>query len=84
MNKEQFAQALDELMGKIEDGPGSHADVLAQIANRRISMKEVQEIVSGINESFATIRLIIKYLVFDLEATRRERDQFRMLLEDKK
>ncbi len=29
-------------------------------------------------------RLIVKYLLFDLEATRRERDKLRMELEDKK
>lgn len=45
--------------------------------NLRDELKELKEIT---NE----LRLIIKYLKFDLEATRRERDGFKKLFEEKK
>lgn len=32
--------------------------------------------------SVEAIRLVLKYLLFDLEATRRERDELRSILED--
>lgn len=82
MNEEQFTQMLEEIMGKIENCPGSHAEALEKLAKRNEVAKEIQEVIGGLNESLGAIRLIIKYLVFDLEATRRERDKLRMTLED--
>lgn len=82
MTEEQFKKLLEELMIKTQDGPGSYADVLAQFGKRHAAFKELQEIIAEINESMSTFRLILTYLMFDLEATRRERDQFRMELED--
>lgn len=82
MDEKQLSRILDEFIGKIEDNPGSHTDVFSQIAKRHVAMKEFKEGLSELNESLGAIRLILKYLVFDLEATRRERDQLRMLLED--
>lgn len=69
-------------MGKIEDDPGSHVDALMQIADRHTASKELREVIAELNESVGAIRLIIKYLIFDLEATRRERDVFHTILED--
>lgn len=82
MNEEKFAQILDEIMSKIEDGPGSHSEAFRKIAERNEALKELQKVASDLEESMGAIRLIIKYLVFDLEVTRRERDAFRMKLED--
>lgn len=82
MNDEQFIKMLDEIMGKIDNCPGSHAEALKKIAKRHEITKELREVIGGLNESLETIGLMIKYLVFDLEATRRERDKFRMELED--
>lgn len=83
MTKEQFAEILEELMEKMENGPGSHTNVLVQIAEQHVAPKKLHEAIIELSESMGAIRLILKYLMFDLEATRRERDEFRMMLEDK-
>lgn len=82
MTKEQFDKLLEEIMEKIEDGPGSHIDMLAQIAKRHTALKELHKTITAFSESIGAMRLTMKYLVFDLEATRRERDELRMQLED--
>ena len=71
-------------MEKIEDGPGSHVDVLTQISNRHPASEELREVIAELTESVGAIRLIMKYLIFDLETTSRERDELRMILEDQK
>ena len=83
MTKEEVNKILNELMCKIDSGPGSHPNALGQVAKGHIKLKEFQKMAAEMNKSFDTIRIIIKYLMFDLEATRRERDHLRMLLEDK-
>lgn len=82
MNEKQFDQILEKFMDQIDDSPGSYTKELEQLAKRNAAMKEFKEVVSGLGESLGTIRLVIKYLVFDLEATRRERNKLRMKLED--
>lgn len=83
MNNEQYLRIIEELMSRIGDGPGSHSDALLQISERYSETEELQQAVAKLSDSFDAIRLVIKYLLFDIEATRRERDEFRMLLEDR-
>ena len=40
-----------------------------------------RRILSLVQDALSQLRLDMKYLMFDLEATRRERDEFRDLLE---
>jgi hypothetical protein len=83
MNREEVDGMLKELLQKIDSGPGSHSDALKQVVKQHVGLKEFKGIIAEINESFNVTRLVIKYLMFDVEATSRERDQLRMLLEDK-
>ena len=71
MTEEQFAKMFEELMEKIDNGPGSHINTLLQIAKQHTAIKKLQEVIVGLDESLGAIRLILKYLMFDLEATRR-------------
>jgi len=82
MTEEQFAKLLEELMGKIKDGPGNYGDILTRFAKKHAAFKELQEIIAEINDSMGAFRLILQYLMFDLEATRRERNELYMRLED--
>lgn len=85
MDEKQFEQLLEELMSNIDDGPFSNTEMSAQIANKHLPTNQslkVHDFIHEINDSLGTIRIIIKYLLFDIEATRRERDELRMLLED--
>jgi len=47
------------------------------------STKRRRRILTLVQEALSQLRLDMKYLVFDLEATRRERDEFRRNLEGK-
>jgi len=82
MNQEQFETMMAQVMAKLEEGPGSHLDVLAAMAQRHAAVKELGQVVGDILESLQFVRLVLKYMAFDLEATRRERNQLRMMLED--
>lgn len=47
-------------------------------------MKNLREELKKMKETLEELRLQVKYQEFDLEATRRERDYFKKLLEEKK
>ena len=46
------------------------------------SVRRRRRILSLVQEALAQLRLDIKYLMFDLEMTRRERDELRQRLDD--
>ncbi|HOM18906.1 MAG TPA: hypothetical protein PLQ00_16360, partial [Thermoguttaceae bacterium] len=46
------------------------------------STRRRRRILNMVQEALAQLRLDMKYLIFDLEATRRERDSYRQQLED--
>ena len=82
MTEKQFETMMAQVMAKLEEGPGSHLDALTAMAQRYAAVKELGKIVGDISESLQFVRLVMKYMAFDLEATRRERDQLRTMLED--
>ncbi len=43
-------------------------------------MERRRRVIEAVQESLAQMRMDLKYLVFDLEATRRERDEYRSQL----
>lgn len=45
---------------------------------------QISSLSTELRTSAQAVRLVVKYLLFDLEATRRERDQLRTILEDQK
>ena len=82
-------ELLRELIGKLETSLATIPVALSLISDEsaesktkeslarvNASVKKLEEVVDG-------VRFIMSYLVFDLEATRRERDHMRGLLEDK-
>src|SRR5262249_8761860 len=81
MNEQEFQQKLGDLISQINALPEQQRSPLAQLASetraRHVRMKNA---VSDLQESLDYLRLSIKYLVFDLEATRRENDYLRKLI----
>lgn len=64
----QLAAAINEL-------PAEHAQALAPLVDRVIeSTGRRRRILSLVQDALGQLRLDMKYLMFDLEATRRERD----------
>ncbi len=80
----------DAILARLDDLPGSHIDVLTRISEwieKQEKVDDKQIAVQAINEIISTLehtRLIMKYTRLDLEATTRERNVLRTLLEDQK
>ena len=83
MDEVTFQQKLSELVKEIGTLPASQRkklELLAQETKQRHI--ELKKSVTNLQESLDYLRLSIKYLLFDLEATRRENSYLRQLLED--
>ena len=82
MNEADFQKRLAELVAVIETLPEGERDRLRQIASETKERHEqLKKSVSAIQESIDFLRLGIKYMLFDLEATRRENAYLRKMLE---
>ncbi|MEO1618586.1 MAG: transcriptional regulator [Planctomycetota bacterium] len=84
-NKEtndEVPQELRELSAAIDALPPRYRDTVAPALLRAIECStRRRRILNLVQEALSQLRLDMKYLVFDLEATRRERDQYREILE---
>lgn len=82
MNEDTFQKKLAELVAEIGTLPEQDRARLEMLAEEtRERHQQLKQKVSGLQESLDFLRLSIKYLLFDLEATRRENRQMRKLLE---
>ncbi len=72
-----------QLANAIEDIPAEYRQsidpILAQVMQ---STRRRRRILSLVQDALGQLRLDMKYLMFDLEATRREREDFRQRLEE--
>ena len=83
MNEQEFQSKLAELMGEISTLPATERQKLERLADEtRQRHERLRQTVSSLQESLDYLRLSIKYLVFDLEATRRENGYLRKMLEE--
>src|SRR3954462_3091342 len=83
MNEHEFQSKLAELMGEISTLPGRERQKLEQPGGETPARHErLRQTVSSLQESLDYLRLSIKYLVFVLEATRRENGYLRKMLEE--
>ncbi|MBK9127129.1 MAG: hypothetical protein IPM13_04945 [Phycisphaerales bacterium] len=82
MNEQDFQKRLDELVAVIETLPEAEREKLRQLANEtRERHEQIKKSVGAIQDSLDFLRLGIKYMLFDLEATRRENAYLRKMLE---
>lgn len=82
MNEQEFQQKLDELMVNIGGMPESDRQQLLKLAEEtRDRHERMRRTIGDLQESLDYLRLSVKYLVFDLEATRRENQYLRKLLD---
>lgn len=73
---------LQELARAIESLPARYRDVVAPSLQRVVECStRRRRILNLVQEALSQLRLDMKYLIFDLEATRRERDQYKAQLE---
>jgi len=83
MDEQVFSARLSDLMGQIEQLPSPAREELHRLAEETRSRHErMKRTLGELQESLDYLRLSTKYLVFDLEATRRENRYLRRLLEE--
>jgi hypothetical protein len=79
----QLPQDLQQLASAIESLPAPHAAKLAPLLERVTeSTRRRRRILGLVQDALSQLRLDMKYLMFDLEATRRERDEYRAKLNE--
>lgn len=82
MNEAEFQKRLAELVAEIDNLPAGERDRLRKLADETKDRHEqIKKSVSNLQESIDFLRLGIKYMLFDLEATRRENGYLRKMLE---
>lgn len=78
----EIPKDMEELAREIDALPPAYRTRLQPILQRVVEgTKRRRRILSLVQEALSQLRLDMKYLVFDLEATRRERDEYKESLE---
>jgi hypothetical protein len=78
-----FETRLNELLNEINDLPANQGKNLLSLARQpKLSNHKFKKNLETLNEPLDYLRLTIKYLLFDLEATRRENKYLRKMFED--
>ncbi|MBN2023405.1 MAG: transcriptional regulator [Pirellulales bacterium] len=79
---EELPSELIELVAAIGRLPESHRFALEPLLAKVVeSNKRRRRILQLVQDALSQLRLDMKYLMFDLEATRRERDNYKRQLE---
>jgi hypothetical protein len=80
---EEVPQEMVELANAVAQLPPEAREIVDPALARVIdSTRRRRRILSLVQDALSQLRLDMKYLAFDLEATRRERDEYRRQLED--
>jgi hypothetical protein len=78
----EIPREIIELAEALEALPEEHRQAVAPLMGHVIdSNRRRRRILALVQDALGQLRLDMKYLAFDLEATRRERDEFRRKLE---
>lgn len=80
---EELPQDIIDLMAAIQRLPEEFAEQLRPALSRVVdSTRRRRRILHLVQDALSQLRLDMKYLLFDLEATRRERDDYRRQAEE--
>jgi hypothetical protein len=81
MDTAAFEVRLNELLNEISDIPSGQGKKLLLLTQKKKPANQKLPKAGSLDESLDYLRLIIKYMVFDVEATRRENSYLRKMLE---
>jgi len=82
MDEASFQKKLKELVSQIETLPEGERQRLRSMAEEtKARHADIKKSVNAMQENIDFLRLWIKYMLFDLEATRRENSYLRKMLE---
>ncbi len=81
-NAQELPQDITELGKLLEALPAEYRRDIMPILSRVVeSTRRRRRILNLVQDALSQLRLDMKYLMFDLEATRRERDGYRQQVE---
>ncbi len=79
----EYARTLDRLLREIDDLPGpERARLQTAAAEARQRHERLVTTIGKLQETLDFLRLGVKYLAFDIEATKRENAYLRKLLDE--
>jgi hypothetical protein len=80
---EELSSDILELGAELANLPAEHRQRIEPLFSRVLeSTKRRRRILGLVQDALGQLRLDMKYLMFDLEATRRERDEYRRKIEE--
>ena len=80
---DELPSDLTQLVTSINDLPAEYRQQIEPLVNMVVdSTRRRRRILTLVQDALGQLRLDMKYLMFDLEATRRERDEYRAKLDD--
>ena len=83
MAKKPVDSHFTDLLDRIDSLPVEQQKCLEQLASESKNRRQrIKESISGLQDTIDYMRLSVKYLVFDLEATRRENIYLRKLIDE--
>jgi hypothetical protein len=83
MDNSVFEARLNELLNEINDLPAEQSKKILSLAGQtKLYNKNLKKNPEAVHDSLDYLRLTVKYLLFDLEATRRENKYLRKMLEN--
>jgi len=83
MDETNLEDKLNELVKEFGEGGDPQNRKLAKLTKQaQANRKKLESSINSLQESLDYLRVCIKYQVFDLEATRRENQYLRKLLEE--
>jgi hypothetical protein len=83
VNVDEIPREVLDLAEAVSALPAEHRQSIEPFLGRVIdSNRRRRRILCLVQDALSQLRLDMKYLAFDLEATRRERDEFRRKLEE--
>ena len=82
MNERNIEERMCRLIEQLQALPAEYRDKLENLCKSdQTQRSQIEENVSKLQDSLDYLRLSVKYMVFDLEATRRENVYLRKLVE---
>ena len=82
-SEQRLPMDLQDLMNEVQNLPAEYREALERPLNRVAEYTRRQRrILNLIQDALSQLRMDMKYLMFDLEATRRERDTLKSGHED--
>lgn len=82
VDSDQLPIDLNDLISAVNELPAEHREKLQRPLDRVVEYtRRRRRILNLIQEALSQLRMDMKYLMFDLEATRRERDAYKNSLE---